>query len=491
MQQGARLELSQRHELTITPQMQQAIAILLMSALELELHLQQELQDNPVLELDEPEVSPEEEQEESLNSEKKENDSDEKVQPESENVESENAADKDEKFDVDDIDYENLFSSVVPVRTSSSNDEEYRPPEPNDSDTKTLADYLLEQITSLSLASELEKTAKFIVSQLNSDGYLNMDNHELAELAGIDDATVNEAVNIIRNLEPPGVGARNTRDCLLIQLELINKKDSLEWKIVDEQFDMLTSNRIPFIAQALQADISAVNEAVDFIRTLEPRPGRAFGTDETNYIVPDVIVEKVEGEYVVSLRNNRIPSLRINKDYLKMYEREKKKKGEISEYLKSKFDSALWLVRSIEQRQKTLYRVSKSIVSQQIDFFEYGPKYLKPMTLKMVAEEIGVHESTVSRITTSKYMQTPRGTFELKYFFTSPISTSSGEDASSRSVKTILSEIIANEDPASPYSDQKLSELMKARGFTVARRTITKYREQLNIMPAKMRKKYS
>ncbi|MBL4889144.1 MAG: RNA polymerase factor sigma-54, partial [Candidatus Lindowbacteria bacterium] len=260
----------------------------------------------------------------------------------------------------------------------------------------------------------------------------------------------------------------------------------------ERYFNDLAQNRIPAITKALNTTLENVKDALLIIKGLEPHPGSSHGQPETNYVIPDVTVEKIDGEYVITLRNDRLPSVRVSRRYIRMFNEEKRKKrrSEVRKYLKEKLDAAFLLLKSIEKRQSTLYRVTESIVKHQRDFFEYGLKYMKPMTLKDVAEDIEVHESTVSRVTTQKYVECCRGVIELKYFFTSSIGTTSGEDASARSVKLVIKEIVAAEDTAKPLSDQKISDMLKTRGFTIARRTVSKYREQLRILPGKQRMKY-
>lgn len=542
--QNPRLELSQRTGLMMTPMMQQAVAILLMSTLELEQHVEQELETNPTLdELNDEEIAPDQEPTEEARKESAEaeeaaggdggDDFDfelappPKTEPSSETSEPEPSGE---------LDFENLFSSEPIQETRESGGENII--EATMTQEKLLSDHLLEQLSMVTPAPEVERAARYLISRLNEDGFLVADAAEvldanvsaaadppaeepaigdppgpdpaaapesapvvttpvesgpfdaIASAEGIPRETLGAALELIRSFDPPGVGARDAQESLLLQLERLGRKDSIPYVIVRDHFDDLARNRLPAIARTLMLEMRQVTEAIEDVRHLEPRPGRAFGASETTYIVPDVVVEKINGEYIVSLRNDRIPQLRISEYYRRMFEREKRKKGEVSDYLKQKLESAYWLIRSIEQRQNTIYRVSDSIVRHQIDFLEYGQKYLKPMTLRVVAEDLGIHESTVSRVTTQKYMQTPRGTFELKYFFTSSIETSSGEDASSRAVKTVLQEILAGEDTSNPYSDQKLSELLAGRGYHIARRTVTKYREQLNIRPAKERIKY-
>jgi RNA polymerase sigma-54 factor len=483
MSQGPRLELSQRQGLLMTPMMQQAVQILLMSTIELQEHIETELAENPTLEQTAPEEPP------TGASEAEAAPNEEAPTAEPAGGDESEAVPVPEPIGMDEPDYANLFSPEASGPAFADPDRENVIEETSWAEL-TLAEHLLEQLSLSSVDGPLAEAAERVISQLNTDGYLGRDAETFAEEQGLAPELAAEAIALVRSFEPSGVAARDTREGLLIQLARLGRAETSAALIVERHFDDLARNRLPSIAQALGISMDELKSAIEEIRSLEPRPGRAFGLSQTSYIVPDVIVEKIAGEYLVSLRSNRLPALRVSNDYLRMYEREKKGGNEIGEYLKKKLDSAFWLIKAIEQRQRTIWRVADAIVRHQRDFFEYGVKYLKPMTLRVVAEDLGVHESTVSRVTTQKYMQTPRGIFEFKYFFTSSLETLSGEDASARSVMSIIGEMVAGEDPAKPLSDQKLAEALKARGFSIARRTVTKYREVLEIPAARLRIKY-
>lgn len=466
--QGPRLEISQRLGTTMTLALQQAIALLVMSTAELEEHIEQELETNPTLERVEPEG-------EEVPAPPTETESEEPTPPPEEPVKE------------TEIDYGNLFTSEPSPPPSSGDSESENVIEETSTHDILLSDHLLEQLGESNLSPEVARAGRAIISRLDADGFLGMKTLEFAEAAGLDPANVELALRAIRSFDPPGVGAFDARDSLLLQLARRGEERSTAWRILSEFFEDLAENKLPTIAKKLSISVEGVKDALAMIRTLDPHPGKSFGASETNYIIPDVVVEKVHGEYIVSLRQDRIPNLRVAEYYQRLYEKQKKQKGEVTDYLKRKIESATWLIKSIEQRQSSIWRVADSIVRHQIDFFEYGPKFLKPMTLRIVADDIGVHESTVSRVTTQKYMQTPRGTFELKYFFTSSVEGVNGEDASSRVAKTMIAELVDAEDKTMPYSDQRLAELVAERGIKVARRTITKYREQLGILSAKQR----
>jgi len=483
MNQGPRLELSQRQGLLMTPMMQQAVQILLMSTVELQEHIETELAENPTLDQTTPdEASAGAGEAEAAPGE-------EITSAETVGGDEAEAPPAAEPIGMDEPDYANLFTPEASGPAFADPDRENVIEETSWAEL-TLAEHLLTQLSMASVERTLAEAAKRVISQLDPDGYLGRDAETFAAEQGLPLELGVAAIVLVRSFEPPGVAARDTREGLLIQLERRGRGDSTAASIIARHFDDLARNRLPAIAQTLGVTMEELKNAIEEIRSLEPRPGRAFGLSRTSYITPDVIVEKIAGEYLVTLRSDRLPTLRVSNDYLRMYEREKKGGNEIGDYLKKKLDSAYWLIKAIEQRQRTIWRVADAIVRHQRDFFEYGVKYLKPMTLRVVAEDLGVHESTVSRVTTQKYMQSPRGIFEFKYFFTSSLETLSGEDASARSVMSIIGEMVASEDPRRPLSDQKLAEALKARGFSIARRTITKYREILQIPAARLRIKY-
>ncbi|HJV47191.1 MAG TPA: RNA polymerase factor sigma-54, partial [Bacillota bacterium] len=297
---------------------------------------------------------------------------------------------------------------------------------------------------------------------------------------------VQQALFVVQGLEPRGVGARNLRECLTIQLEYQGLKDSLSFQIVEEHLPDLAEGKINRIASALGVSTRQVQEAIDQIRTLDPRPGARYHREEVRYIVPDVTVEQIEGNYIVIVNDAVTPRLSISR----FYERLLTEENEAKKYIHEKMNSAQWLIRSIEQRRMTLYRVTEAIVDEQCEFFNQGIDRLKPMTLKEIADIVGLHESTISRATNNKYVQTPRGTFELKYFFSSGLSTSSGDAASSESVKKKIKQLIAQEDRKKPLSDQQLSDILNKQGICISRRTVAKYREEIGILSSAKRKRY-
>jgi RNA polymerase sigma-54 factor len=347
-----------------------------------------------------------------------------------------------------------------------------------------LARRLAEQLEATPLLPEVRLAAEAIVASLDHDGYLKVALADIADtlpLPGFE-----RALAIVQGFDPPGVGARNLRECLLIQLRGQPDPDPLAVEILEDQFENLQRCRYADIARALKCDQGRVEEAVDEIAALEPKPGRRFAATETRYVVPDVYVHKIDGEYKVVLNDEGIPRLRINSYYRALLAGSPGDDGR--RYVEEKMRSAMWLIKSVHQRQRTLYRVTDSIVRFQKNFLDKGLPELRPLSLRDVADDIRMHESTVSRVTTSKYVQTPQGLYELKFFFHSGIATGHGDVVSSISVKKMIQDLVAAENPQKPLSDQEITHDLKQRGLTIARRTVAKYREELGIMPSHQRR---
>jgi RNA polymerase sigma-54 factor len=296
---------------------------------------------------------------------------------------------------------------------------------------------------------------------------------------------VQPVLAMIQAFDPPGVAARGIQECLLIQLKADPNPDPVSVEIVEQYFDDLTRRRYPDIARALRLPLDRVMESVEEIMSLEPKPGRRFGGGDSRYIVPDVVVHKMGGEYVVVLNEDGVPRLRVNSLYRSLL---RTAGSEAREYVEQKLRSAVWLIKSVDQRQRTLRKVTQSIVKFQREFLDKGLPCLRPLSLRDVGEDIGMHESTISRVTTNKYVETPQGLFELKFFFHSGIASGDGEMVSSVSVKKMIQDLLANEDPAKPLSDQEVAQILKGRGLTIARRTVAKYREELGILPSHQRR---
>ncbi|HUO58693.1 MAG TPA: RNA polymerase factor sigma-54 [bacterium] len=356
---------------------------------------------------------------------------------------------------------------------------------------QTLAESLEWQLL-LVAKDEREKTlGKVIIGNLDENGYLTDKVEDIAVSQNVTVPEIEKALQLIQTFEPAGVGARNLRECLLLQLE--NKTGEVArraYLVALDHFEDMEKRKYGFITKALGITDDQLREVLGFVASLEPKPGRSFQDNETKYITPDVSVRKIEGEYVVVLNDEPVPKLRISSYYRRLLkDKSASSNKETKKFLEGKIQSALWLIKNIEQRRKTIYRVTEAIFRIQRDFLEVGISALKPLTLKQVADMIGMHESTVSRVTTHKYVQTERGIFELKFFFTSGLESVSGLDVSSMSVKEKIKDMVGQEPPQKPYSDQKIMQLLNDQGLSIARRTIAKYREELRIPSASQRRK--
>lgn len=491
-----RLELQQSQRLLMTPMMQQAVQILQMSALQLEQYLQQEMRENPVLEEGlEEEIQTPEEEKAAAEAEAAASGAETPEPPaaETKTPESEEAAPSEEKDEPPDVDWSEYFGDAEGAsRRTSTGDEEGAPTTEAVAVLRpSLHDHLHWQLRMATEEAAVLTAGARIIGQVDEDGYLRTSLDDLALGADLPRTAYDRALRLIQAFEPIGVGAHDLRECLLLQIRHHGEEGSWAEAIVREYLPDLEKNRLPQIAKALGIRIDAAKEAAAIIGALNPRPGRAYSTEEPRYVVPDVFIETLDGQYVVSLNDDWFPRVRLSPYYHRLYEKEKRTKGsEVAEYLKGRIQAAVWLLKSIHQRQATIYRVTESISRHQRGFLDHGIKHLRPLTLRQIAEDIQMHESTVSRVTTNKYVQSPRGTFELKYFFSSGIGTESGDEASSKSIKAIMKEIIAGEDTASPLSDQKIAEVLNSRGFHLARRTVTKYREALGLLPASRRRAF-
>lgn len=347
---------------------------------------------------------------------------------------------------------------------------------------------LLTQIDLADLDTKDRDVAIMLVGSLNDDGYLNVTLGELAETTGLDIETLERLLRVVQDLDPAGVGARDLRECLGIQLRRVGKpEEGIEARIIRDHLDALAANRHTEIAKALGVSVALVHDAARFIGTLEPRPGRAFGGEMAEYVAPDVVVQKVGDEYVIVMNNERLPRVRISRHYRQLMEDPSTPK-ETRDYIRDKIRAGAFMIRSIHQRQETVANIAREIVRAQREFLDHGVSRLRPMTMAEVADVVGVHETTVSRAVSGKYMQTPRGLFELKFFFTSGYRAVDGQSFSNKAVKDALEELVAGEDLSRPMSDDALAKALAGRGIKVARRTIAKYRDELNIPPSHLRR---
>jgi len=483
-----RLNLKQTLTLRMTPQLRQAIKILQVSRAELETIVGEELCQNPTLEENEG-PTPEMEAAELRTGD-----------PERGETESaETATTKESEGDASDIkevdwdDYVDRYSDNFhgSIGTGSDRDDNRTSFLENSADHRDdLVTQMLDQLALVMMSDEERHAGTFIIQNLDESGYLACSVEEIAFMANSTVEVVNDAREIIQEFEPPGVASIDLRDCLLVQLRLIGyEQDDYVVQIVDQHLSDLESRRYDKLAKALGTTVDEVVQCHKIIQGLEPKPGRNFDDGSTRYIVPDVYIHRVGDEFQVTLNDEGLPSLRVSPYYRQMV------KGatgttEAHGYLTDKMRSAVWLIRSIEQRQRTLRKVTESIIRFQRKFLLRGVEHLKPMVLKDVANDIGMHESTVSRATANKYVHTPQGIFELKYFFTSSIRGTDGTDVSSESVKQKIQQIIGREDPRKPFSDQYIAEQLSRDNIDIARRTVAKYRELLGILPSSKRKRY-
>jgi RNA polymerase sigma-54 factor len=476
MAMEARLSLRQTQRLVMTPMLQQAIQLLQLSTVELQELLQKELQENPLLEEAPPEDVPTPEAE--------------REAPRTEAAPE--AATSEVGSEVPDLPFD--ISEVMfgpPEERSLVQQEEHEETRfENFVGTPTsLADHLGEQLRLTVVEPDVRAAAEEIIGNLDDDGYLQATLEEVAAKRGLPLAVVERALALVQGFDPVGVAARDLRECLLIQLRDPGRAlpgDPLAIEILEHHFDALQRCRYPEIARALKVEQERVLRAVQEIAALEPKPGRRFAPLDTRYVVPDVLVKKVEDDFAIILNEDGMPRLRINSYYRSVIGREQG--DEARRYVEDRLRSAVWLIKSIQQRQKTLYKVTNSIVQFQREFLDKGLPYLRPLSLRDVAEDIRMHESTVSRVTTSKFVETPQGVYPLKFFFHSGIAKTQGDEVSSVSVKKMIEDLVAKEDAAKPLSDQDITRILREQGLTIARRTVAKYREELGILPSHQRR---
>jgi RNA polymerase sigma-54 factor len=486
-----------RQEMRINPRLYQAMELLYMPLLDLEAHLKAEVEENPFLEMAEADVNQEVELKEDV---------------------------KDEPLG-DEVDWEEILLDGFDVggRKAEFEVREYVDPTPVES--RDLHDHLTDQLRMLSLSERDIRLCEEIIGDIDDQGTLTCSLENVVEgvnawleevrpvaeenVRSIEDEEEREAemaelealfrpyelaeaeamLEVIQGMDPPGVGARDVRESILIQLRQKDEEHSLSYTIVQDHFDALVNHRRNDIAKALGTSAKEVQDATDAISRLDAKPGTQYSSDPEQYVIPDLIVEKIDGEYHVFVNDTSLPRLRISRAYREVARDKSKFTGENKEFIASKLSSASWMVQAIEQRRQTMLKVMGFIVDRQRDFFEKGVQHLRPLTLREVADHIEMHESTVSRVTNQKYCQTPRGVFSLKYFFSSGLSTTSGEDISARGVKDKIKSLVADENPMKPLTDQAIVKLLKADGVNIARRTVAKYRDQLGILPARMRKR--
>jgi RNA polymerase sigma-54 factor len=479
MAMEARLSLRQSQRVVMTPLLQQAIQLLQLSTLELQEVVQKELLENPLLE----EVAPETEAApEASASTTPDAPTTTPLEPAPVEPPPTNERQTDDlPFDLNAV----MFDDHEERSLVSQEEREDLPFENIVRSVNSLTDHLDEQLRFTTEDPLVRRIGNEIIGNLDEDGYLRADVAEIAQRCETTVEEVEKVLALVQAFDPPGVAARSIQECLLIQLKADPNPDPVSVEIVEEHFDELSRRRYPDIARALKLSLDRIMESVEEIMGLEPKPGRRFGGSDSRYIVPDVVVHKMGGEYVVVLNEDGVPRLRVNSLYRSLL---RTAGSEAREYVEQKLRSAVWLIKSVDQRQRTLRKVTQSIVKFQREFLDKGLPCLRPLSLRDVGEDIGMHESTISRVTTNKYVETPQGLFELKFFFHSGIASGDGEMVSSVSVKKMIQDLLANEDPAKPLSDQEVAQILKGRGLTIARRTVAKYREELGILPSHQRR---
>ncbi|EFH8575319.1 RNA polymerase factor sigma-54 [Escherichia coli] len=474
MKQGLQLRLSQ--QLAMTPQLQQAIRLLQLSTLELQQELQQALESNPLLE----QIDTHEE-------------IDTRETQDSETLDTADALEQKEmpeKLPLD-ASWDTIYTAGTPSGTSGDYIDDELPVYQGET-TQTLQDYLMWQVELTPFSDTDRAIATSIVDAVDDTGYLTVPLEDILESMGDEEIDIDEVEAVLKRIQrfdPVGVAAKDLRDCLLIQLSQFDK--TTPWLeearlIISDHLDLLANHDFRTLMRVTRLKEDVLKEAVNLIQSLDPRPGQSIQTGEPEYVIPDVLVRKHNGHWTVELNSDSIPRLQINQHYASMCNNARND-GD-SQFIRSNLQDAKWLIKSLESRNDTLLRVSRCIVEQQQAFFEQGEEYMKPMVLADIAQAVEMHESTISRVTTQKYLHSPRGIFELKYFFSSHVNTEGGGEASSTAIRALVKKLIAAENPAKPLSDSKLTSLLSEQGIMVARRTVAKYRESLSIPPSNQRK---
>jgi RNA polymerase sigma-54 factor len=474
-----------KQEMKINPRLYQAMDLLYMPLLDLQQHIKQEMLNNPFLDLEEPQVS-----EDELATQEKEKE-------------------KEEKEKEEEIDWEEILLDGFEAGGRRQEYEEKEYYEPVSVESRDLYDHLRDQLMLMRLSPREVLLGEELIGNIDENGYLTCSVDEVVsglnqwveesggdwvqdageELRPFSTEEGEDMLRVIQSFDPSGIGARSLRECLSLQLRDAELDGTLAYRIVSEYFDQLINHRWSEISKELSITPKDVQTAADEVAKLDPKPGLKYSAPADNYITPDLIVEKIDGEYLVFLNDTSLPRLKLSKAYREIAKDKSKFKGENKEFISNKLNSANWMIQAIEQRRQTMLKVMNFIVDRQREFFEKGVQYLKPLTLREVAEVISMHESTVSRVTNEKFVQTPRGVLPLKFFFSSGLSTTSGEDVSARGIKAKIEKLVSDEEPKRPLTDQAIVNILKDEGIQIARRTVAKYRDQLGILSARMRKR--
>jgi RNA polymerase sigma-54 factor len=474
-----------KQEMKINPRLYQAMDLLYMPLLDLQQHIKQEMLNNPFLDLEEPQVT------------------------EDEMATQEKEKEKEEKEKAEEIDWEEILLDGFEAGGRRQEYEEKEYYEPVSVESRDLYDHLRDQLMLMRLSPREVLLGEELIGNIDENGYLTCSveeviqglNEWVAEAGGDWVQEAGEELNpfateegedmlrVLQGFDPPGIGARGLRECLSLQLRDAELEDTLAFRIVRDYFDQLINHRWSEISKELSITPKDVQQAADEVAKLDPKPGLKYSAPADNYITPDLIVEKIDGEYLVFLNDTSLPRLKLSRAYREIAKDKSKFKGENKEFISNKLNSANWMIQAIEQRRQTMLKVMNFIVDRQREFFEKGVQYLKPLTLREVAEVINMHESTVSRVTNEKFVQTPRGVLPLKFFFSSGLSTTSGEDVSARGIKAKIEKLVSDEETKRPLTDQAIVNILKDEGIQIARRTVAKYRDQLGILSARMRKR--
>jgi RNA polymerase sigma-54 factor len=448
------LKLQQAQKLIMTPELKQAIEILQLNSLELNALIEQELETNPLLEKEETSEEENAYEYDLYELSKYIRETEERMY-----------YDDSDDEEIEEVNYENFVSPK-----------------------SSLSDHLLFQLHITPVPPKIQKICEYIIFSLSPSGYLREDIKDIAEILECSEEEVLDGLSVVQSFDPPGIAARNLQECLKLQLLAQDSYKGIVKKLVDYHLEEIAEGKYSYLAKLYNISLKEVQQAVDFIKKLNPKPGNSFSsTTDVGYIIPDVEVIKREGEYFVIVNDSVTPKLKINNYYhsiLNSHDEEAKK------YINSKLQSAMWLIKSLESRKETLYKVVKAIVELQRDFLDKGINYLKPMTQKQIADIVGIHESTVSRAINGKYVATPRGLFEIKFFFQSGISNRNGNEFSAETIKNLIKKLIEEEDPANPLSDQKIADILKEKNINISRRTVAKYREECNIPSTIKRRRY-
>lgn len=460
--------------MVLAPQLRQSLELLQVPMLELRTLVQQEMEQNPTLE-EQPQEAEQIEIEPAV----------------TEVAEETGIKDEFEKLAKLDEEWRDYFNQNQGTQRYSSEEAARRQYFLDSlSQSVSLQQHLMNQLTLAELSEADGQMGELLVGSINEEGYLSSPLDELAATTGFPSVELERVLAIVQDFDPIGVGARDLRECLLLQLRRLGKGDSLAADVVRGHLDDLGARRFADIARALKTPVEEIHDAARLISTLEPKPGRIFEADATSYVTPEVSIQKVDGEYVIILNNDQIPRLHISDHYRQLMS-DTGTSADVKTYIRDKVRAGLFLIKSINQRQQTIFNIAREIVAVQRDFLDHGVTHLRPLTMAQVAAIVGIHETTVSRAIANKYMQTPRGTYEMKYFFTPGYRTADGQSVSNKTIKDAIAKLVEEEDPAQPLSDQEMVARLGEQGFKVARRTIAKYRDELKILPSHLRKGYA